>query len=94
MEFARSVGLAHPITSPQILILTFGLLIFLPLIYLHFRFTETALESEKKIDKISFCEIICYYKVFLRTESRYFRTCLFFLVSLQGFNFFNCLYDY
>jgi hypothetical protein len=38
-QFAHSVGLAHPITTPQLLILVFGLMLVLPVLYLHFRFS-------------------------------------------------------
>ena len=30
-------------------------MLVLPVLYLHFRFAETALESERKTDKFSFC---------------------------------------
>lgn len=39
-EFSRSIGLSHPITSPQLLLLIFGGLIMLPAIYMHCWFDE------------------------------------------------------
>ncbi len=44
-EFARSVGLDHPITSPQLVLLIFGILGFVPAWVIHFKFEETELES-------------------------------------------------
>lgn len=34
-EFSNSIGLAHPITTSQVVLLIFGILIMLPAIYLH-----------------------------------------------------------
>lgn len=37
-EFSNSIGLAHPITTPQIVLFFFGVGTLLPAIYLHFWF--------------------------------------------------------
>lgn len=44
-EFAESVGLPHPITTPQVLIFIFSGLLLLPNLYLHFALDETSLDS-------------------------------------------------
>lgn len=94
LEFASSIGLTKPITTPQTLLAVYSVALFVPIMIVHFYFKERTLESEKRGSRFSFCEIISYYSVFLNTSSRYFRICLFFLLYQQGFNFFNALYDY
>lgn len=44
-EFSKSIGLMHPITTPQVLLLVFGILIVIPAAFLHFKLQETVLES-------------------------------------------------
>ncbi len=36
-EFASSIGLAHPIMTTNLVLLIFGLLIFVPVILIHFK---------------------------------------------------------
>lgn len=93
-EFSDSVGLAHPITSPSVIIFVLAVLLLIPIAIIHFKFHEKVLQSERKSDKFSFCEIISYYSTFLKPASRYFRLCIFLLVYQQGLNFFTALYDY
>jgi hypothetical protein len=94
MEFATSVGLSSPITTPQVFLVIYALMMLVPAVLVQFYFKERVLESELKGSKFSFCETISYYKVFLSPASRYFRLCIYFLIYQQGFNFFSSLYDY
>lgn len=93
-EFAQSIGLSSPVTTPQVFLMIYAVFLLVPAVLVHFKFKERVLESEKRGSKFSFCEIISYYKVFLSPASRYFRLCAYFLISQFGFNFFNSLYDY
>jgi hypothetical protein len=93
-EFASSIGLTSPITTPRTFLLIYSFIVLIPVLIVHYSFKETTLESEKQGSRFSFCEIVSYYKVFFKTESRYFRLCIYYLFYLQGFNFFTSLYDY
>lgn len=80
--------------SPSAYLVILAVMMLVPAVLVQFKYTETVLESEKRGGKFSFCQIVSYYKVFLKPASRYFRLCAYFLVYMQGFNFFLSLYDY
>lgn len=94
LEFAQSIGLSAPITTPRVFLVFYSMSILVPVFFVHFFFKETTLESEKRGSRFSFCDTVSYYSVFLNTSSRYFRLCIYFLLYQQGFNFFTSLYDY
>jgi hypothetical protein len=65
LEFAQSIGLSAPITTPQIFLMVYAAMALIPAIVVQFYFKETVLESEKRGSRFSFCETVSYYKVFL-----------------------------
>ncbi len=42
-EFSQSIGLSEPITTPQVFLIIYALMTFLPAILVHFYFKETVL---------------------------------------------------
>jgi hypothetical protein len=93
-EFSKSIGLQKPITTPQVIIISFAIVIFVPILLIHFFFKEKVLECEKRGSTFSFCKIIKNYKVFLKPKTQYFRFCMVALLYNQGLNFFTSLYEY
>lgn len=55
LEFAQSIGLSSPITTPQIFLMIYAGFLLVPGILVHFKFKERVLESEKRGSKFSFC---------------------------------------
>ena len=93
-EFASSISLSSPITTPSFLLRVISFTILVPTIALHFKYHERILDSERKVTKKSLWEIIKYYKTFLNVRTKYSRIMIMFLVFLQGFNFFAAGYEY
>ena len=54
VSFGKSIGLSHPVTTPFVIIMVFGVLTIALGVFFHFYFKETVLESEKKGIKFSF----------------------------------------
>lgn len=44
-DFAASIGLSEPITSPQVVMVSFCVIILIPLGVIHFKFKERVLDS-------------------------------------------------
>lgn len=55
LDFAHSIGLTEPITTPQVVMVSFCIIILIPLSLIHFRFRERTLESEIRGIEFSFC---------------------------------------
>ena len=47
-EFSQKIGLSHPITSLQTILICISILILVQTIIIHFTFTETKLETDER----------------------------------------------
>ena len=54
-EFAETIGLAGPITTPRVVMTCFCILILIPLLVIHLKFKERVLDSEIRGSRFSFC---------------------------------------
>ena len=93
-EFAHKLGMEEAFTSPSVVMRVLSITYVATVLVMHFIFTETSLDFEKKGTKKSVLEIVSYARTFLNPKSQYFRLIIFMLVFYQGLKFFDAGYEY